>query len=264
LLHRLPHYLWLAGLLPIPLCLEKPGKRVWLELALSVWLCKGKALPIALRDGCNRNAENAGFGEPEMNPPWVVYWMTHWICRKIKSIKESKQHQTVEDIAWLMVDRWGLPIVPFKRYIWMASFCKKQDVSVGPSHRACKTRTNRLDSMVSQWSLASNVFLRVRCLIPSTISTWRNPPLRSIVALPTSRWASIIGITGRRFSSSCIKSHCNIHNGTRWNPFGCAYGEAKRLPTSHPNLLHGSTTAPRLWMMSKPNTPSSWPTISHL
>jgi hypothetical protein len=82
-----------------------------------------------LRSHCNRNGEKEGLGEKEMTPLLVVYWIAHWICQKIKEIKDTKKARTVEEIAPLLLDRWGLPMVPWARHIWAASFCKKQDVS---------------------------------------------------------------------------------------------------------------------------------------
>lgn len=83
-----------------------------------------------LKYRCNRNAQKAGLGEEGMDNVLLVYWMTHWICDKIKAIKDSNEEaKTVEDIAWRLLDRWGLPIVPWEVHTFGASFCKKQDVS---------------------------------------------------------------------------------------------------------------------------------------
>ncbi|KAK3950799.1 hypothetical protein QBC32DRAFT_216500 [Pseudoneurospora amorphoporcata] len=67
---------------------------------------------VRLRRQCNRHGEKAGLGETDMDRDRVVYWMTHWVCHKIKAIKDANEVQTVEDITWRLVDRWGLPIIP--------------------------------------------------------------------------------------------------------------------------------------------------------
>lgn len=87
-----------------------------------------------LRAQCNIRAENLGFGEKEMTAELVVYWMTHRVCLMIQMIKDSKEGQTLEEIAWSMLDRWGLPIVPFTHNTFMASFCKGPDVSIRSFH----------------------------------------------------------------------------------------------------------------------------------
>ncbi|OIW30467.1 hypothetical protein CONLIGDRAFT_642564 [Coniochaeta ligniaria NRRL 30616] len=77
-----------------------------------------------LQKNCNKNAEEAGLGESEMDALRLVYWMVHWICRKIKAVKDSCDLPTIPDIASRLLDRWGLPIVPWKKHIWSASVCK--------------------------------------------------------------------------------------------------------------------------------------------
>ncbi|KAK3343053.1 hypothetical protein B0H65DRAFT_427902, partial [Neurospora tetraspora] len=68
-----------------------------------------------LRRYCNRYGEKAKLSETDMDRYCVVYWMTHWICDKIRAIKDSNE------------TGGGLPIVPWQRHIFGASLCKKND-----------------------------------------------------------------------------------------------------------------------------------------
>ncbi|WKT48784.1 Zinc finger C2H2-type [Fusarium oxysporum f. sp. vasinfectum] len=80
-----------------------------------------------MRRSCNRHAEQAGHGEKHMNDIRLVYWMAMDLCRQIKGIKISRPTATREEIAFSILDRWGLPRVPWKLHMFKASLCKKQD-----------------------------------------------------------------------------------------------------------------------------------------
>ncbi|KAF4485586.1 hypothetical protein FAGAP_11561 [Fusarium agapanthi] len=73
------------------------------------------------------HAEQAGHGEKHMNDIRLVYWMAMDLCRQIKGIKISRPTATREEIAFSILDRWGLPRVPWKLHMFKASLCKKQD-----------------------------------------------------------------------------------------------------------------------------------------
>ncbi|KAG5751995.1 hypothetical protein H9Q70_005337 [Fusarium xylarioides] len=80
-----------------------------------------------MRSYCNKHAEQAGHGEKHMNDIRLVYWMAMDLCRQIKGIKISRPTATREEIAFSILDRWGLPRVPWKLHMFKASLCKKQD-----------------------------------------------------------------------------------------------------------------------------------------
>lgn len=83
-----------------------------------------------LRRGCNRRAEDAGYGEKDMDHIRLVYWLVHWVCRKIHVLKQDSELVERDQIAWhLFEDRFAFPIVPWTRHVWTVSFCKQQDVS---------------------------------------------------------------------------------------------------------------------------------------
>ncbi|KAF5670262.1 hypothetical protein FCIRC_9000 [Fusarium circinatum] len=59
-----------------------------------------------MRRKCNRHAEAAGLGEPEVDAVIYIYWTGHYLCDKIH--------------------RWGFPVVPWSYHQFRASLCKKQ------------------------------------------------------------------------------------------------------------------------------------------
>lgn len=80
-----------------------------------------------MRACCNADAENAALGEPRMDAIKVVYWMAHHWCDKIKSVQATLPDASREDIRFRLLDRWGLPVVPWINNLFCASLCKKQD-----------------------------------------------------------------------------------------------------------------------------------------
>lgn len=80
-----------------------------------------------MRRECNKHAEKAGYGERQATPVKVVYWIGAFLCDKIRTLKASMPHATQEEIAFSIVDRWGLPIVPWLTHMFRVSLCKKDD-----------------------------------------------------------------------------------------------------------------------------------------
>ncbi|KAF5536142.1 krueppel like ous 1 [Fusarium mexicanum] len=79
-----------------------------------------------MRRNCNKHAEKAGHGEAHVDAVRLIYWMGTWVCGQINRLKAEKSDK--EEIAFsVMLDRWGLPIVPWKSHILQVSLCKKQD-----------------------------------------------------------------------------------------------------------------------------------------
>ncbi len=70
-----------------------------------------RAMLNRMKNGCNRHAEQAGFGE-EMNPLRFIYWWTHHLCRQIQTVKKSRPATSTEEIGFHILDRWGLPVAP--------------------------------------------------------------------------------------------------------------------------------------------------------
>ncbi|EWZ42618.1 hypothetical protein FOZG_07486 [Fusarium oxysporum Fo47] len=79
-----------------------------------------------MRKECNKHAEKAGHGEAHVDAVRLIYWMGTWVCDQISRLKAEESDK--EEIAFsLMLDRWGLPIVPWVSHILRVSLCKKQD-----------------------------------------------------------------------------------------------------------------------------------------
>ncbi|KAH7221433.1 hypothetical protein BKA60DRAFT_634679 [Fusarium oxysporum] len=79
-----------------------------------------------MRTQCNKHAEKAGHGEAHVDAVRLIYWMGTWVCDQISRLKAKTSDK--EEIAFsLMLDRWGLPIVPWISHILRVSLCKKQD-----------------------------------------------------------------------------------------------------------------------------------------
>ncbi|QGI91701.1 hypothetical protein CEK26_004770 [Fusarium fujikuroi] len=79
-----------------------------------------------MRTACNKHAEKADRGEAHVDEVQLIYWMGTWVCDQINRLKAEKSDR--EEIAFsMMLDRWGLPIVPWKSHILRVSLCKKQD-----------------------------------------------------------------------------------------------------------------------------------------
>ncbi|EWY95587.1 hypothetical protein FOYG_04586 [Fusarium oxysporum NRRL 32931] len=79
-----------------------------------------------MRKECSKHAEKAGHGEAHVDAVRLIYWMGTWVCDQISRLKIEESDK--EEIAFsLMLDRWGLPIVPWVSHILRVSLCKKQD-----------------------------------------------------------------------------------------------------------------------------------------
>ncbi|KAF5260501.1 hypothetical protein FOXYS1_8834 [Fusarium oxysporum] len=86
-----------------------------------------KDLLKVMRLNCNRHAEQAGYGEKHVNAAKLIYWMGSFLFEKIKTLKVKRPDASREEIALMMLDRWGLPLVPWRSSIFRVSLCKKQD-----------------------------------------------------------------------------------------------------------------------------------------
>ncbi|KAM5349633.1 hypothetical protein ACJ41O_006138 [Fusarium nematophilum] len=80
-----------------------------------------------LKTGCNKHAEAAGHGEKGLNATTMAFFLAHFFCDKVKALKVSRPDATKEEILFHILDRWGLPIVPWKVHPFKASVCKKDD-----------------------------------------------------------------------------------------------------------------------------------------
>lgn len=79
-----------------------------------------------MRGHCNRHAEHAGLGEPEVDPIIYTYWVCHHLCDTIRKVKIERPQASNDEIAFHILDRWGLPMVPWQCHAFRASLCKKQ------------------------------------------------------------------------------------------------------------------------------------------
>lgn len=82
----------------------------------------------SMRTQCNRHAEKAGLGEPGVDSRVVICWLAAFFSDKIRTTKALRPWASQEDIAFHLLDRWGLPLVPWKNHLFKASLCK------GPDH----------------------------------------------------------------------------------------------------------------------------------
>ena len=73
---------------------------------------------------CNRHAEALGLGERQRNPISVIFWLCHFICNEIKQVKASKPDASLEEIAFSLVDRYGLPRTPWISHLLKLAFAK--------------------------------------------------------------------------------------------------------------------------------------------
>ncbi|KAH8911519.1 hypothetical protein BR93DRAFT_990466, partial [Coniochaeta sp. PMI_546] len=76
-----------------------------------------------MRTQCNKLAEEAGCGEKVVTDVYLAYWMAHWICQKIQTVKKQRPDASQDEIAFRLGDRWG----SWMHHIWCASLCKLQD-----------------------------------------------------------------------------------------------------------------------------------------
>jgi hypothetical protein len=59
----------------------------------------------------------------------MIYWWAHELCRKIKTVQAKlSSDASPKEVAYNLVDRWGLPTMPWVGNLLKASLCK------GPDH----------------------------------------------------------------------------------------------------------------------------------
>ncbi|KFH40527.1 Zinc finger protein-like protein [Hapsidospora chrysogenum ATCC 11550] len=80
-----------------------------------------------LRGQCNRHAEAQGLGEANMDEVKLMYWMAAHFAQEFRSVKRKYPTADLEQIRFYILDRWGLPIIPWVYHACKASLCKKQD-----------------------------------------------------------------------------------------------------------------------------------------
>jgi len=80
-----------------------------------------------MRRECNLSAEKAGLGEPAMDAIKVVYWMAHHWLDKVRQTQTRFPQASREEVRFRLLDRWGLPVIPWNLNLFRASLCKKQD-----------------------------------------------------------------------------------------------------------------------------------------
>lgn len=81
-----------------------------------------------MRTFCNKPAEKAGLGEPGVDATVVICWIAAFFSDKIRATKALRPQASQEEIAFHLLDRWGLPLVPWRNHALKASLCK------GPDH----------------------------------------------------------------------------------------------------------------------------------
>lgn len=91
----------------------------------SVLLWWAKLKLIRMRNDCNRHGEAAGHGDSDMDADKFIHWCAHHFSRLIKGLKESGIPNYA--IPFHMLDRWGLPLVPWTYHPCVASLCRRDD-----------------------------------------------------------------------------------------------------------------------------------------
>ncbi|KAH6623225.1 hypothetical protein F5144DRAFT_615065 [Chaetomium tenue] len=66
-------------------------------------------------------------GEAKMDTLRLIVWWGHHLCRKIQRLKQEQPQASLEKIAFNILDRWGLPVIPWSGNPLSASLCKLQD-----------------------------------------------------------------------------------------------------------------------------------------
>ncbi len=75
-------------------------------------------------ESCNKTAEGAGLGEKAMDPERFIYARCHVLCRQIQGLKTKWPTATLDELAFRILDRWGLPLAPWAFNPLKASVCK--------------------------------------------------------------------------------------------------------------------------------------------
>lgn len=76
---------------------------------------------------CNRNFQDL-HGEKDLKTVRLLYWMAHHVCRELQRIQHRFAHADQEEIRfYLLLDPWGLPIVPYRNHIFAFSLCRRDD-----------------------------------------------------------------------------------------------------------------------------------------
>ena len=88
-------------------------------------ICK-KAVS-TLQDGCNKPAQDAGYGEPALTPKNLVFWLAAWFSKKLVGLRTDNPTWTQDQLLWSLTDRWAIPLLPFMNHPFSASFSKLQD-----------------------------------------------------------------------------------------------------------------------------------------
>ena len=74
---------------------------------------------------CNKWAVEDGIGKEDMDPMKLIYWWAHHLCRQILAIKKERPE---DEVIFYILDRFGLPILPWTGNVFKFSLCK------GPDH----------------------------------------------------------------------------------------------------------------------------------
>jgi hypothetical protein len=85
-------------------------------------------MALRLKEYCNKYAQKANIGEPELNALTLTYWMAAHFSTRIQEIKKDRPTACQEEILFYNLDRWGFPLVPWVGHAFKASLCK------GPDH----------------------------------------------------------------------------------------------------------------------------------
>lgn len=76
---------------------------------------------------CNSATEAAGIGNNEITPTQFLCWSAAHFSRQICTIKSRMPNASQEVILTQILDRWGLPMIPWTHHQFSASLCKLQD-----------------------------------------------------------------------------------------------------------------------------------------
>ncbi|KAI1772265.1 hypothetical protein F4818DRAFT_454125 [Hypoxylon cercidicola] len=80
-----------------------------------------------LDEKCDRDAKAAGVQEQGRDTERMIYMMCHVLCRKIAELLAEYPRADREEIRLRILDRWGLPYVPWICHPLRLSLAKRQD-----------------------------------------------------------------------------------------------------------------------------------------
>ncbi|CAG9982751.1 unnamed protein product [Clonostachys byssicola] len=80
-----------------------------------------------MRNRCNKAAEKLGLGEPHVDWERFLYRIAKGYVQLVLDVKAKRPDAGMEEVAFFMLDRMGLPTVPFMKHMMGVSICQRVD-----------------------------------------------------------------------------------------------------------------------------------------